>query len=178
LKYLDIYVKAFILRNGFHVNGDQLKAGFSGFTYRPFTLEGNFLAPEAVHDMLMQSWRGVVRLFPAMPWRWHDAEFETLRAEGGWIVSARYENNATTWLRIEATRDNTLILRDNFGGRTITWQGRTPTRVGKNYQVSMKAGDVVEATLAKPLEIPPAPKDAWLEMALPTQTHIRALDPS
>ena len=46
---LDIYREAFIWPNGFHVNGDQLKAGFSGYTYRPFTLEGNFLAAEAVH---------------------------------------------------------------------------------------------------------------------------------
>ncbi len=174
LKYLDIYVNAFILRNGFHVNGDQLKAGFSGFTYRPFTLEGNFLAPEAVHDMLMQSWRGVVRLFPAMPWRWHDAEFENLRAEGGWVVSGRYENNAATWLRIQATRDGKLTLRDNFGDRRIRWRGQTPEKVGINYEVLLKAGNVVEATLVKPLQVPVAPDNAWLKLELPARVHIRS----
>ena len=56
LRNLDIYVRAFILRNGFHANGDQTGSGFSSFTYRPFTLEGNFLAMEAVHEMLLQSW--------------------------------------------------------------------------------------------------------------------------
>jgi hypothetical protein len=126
----------------------------------------------------MQSWRGVVRLFPAMPWRWHEAEFETLRAEGGFFVSGRYENNATTWLRIEATRDNRLRLLDNFGARTMTWQGHTPTKVGNHYEISLKAGDVVEATLARPAQIPPAPENAWMTLALPAQTHIRSLDPS
>ncbi|MCP4451371.1 MAG: LamG domain-containing protein, partial [Planctomycetes bacterium] len=174
LKYLDIYANAFILRNGFHVNGDQLKAGFSSFTYRPFTLEGNFLAPEVVHDMLMQSWRGVVRLFPAMPWRWHNAEFEALRAEGGWIVSGRYENNACTWLRVKATRDRKLVLRDNFGTRAITWRGPQPTKVGNDYEVLLKAGDTLEATLARPAQIPPAPDNAWMKLALPARTHIRA----
>ena len=29
IKILDIYQKAFILRNGFHANGDQMKAGYS-----------------------------------------------------------------------------------------------------------------------------------------------------
>jgi hypothetical protein len=174
LKYLDIYVKAFILRNGFHVNGDQLKAGFSGFTYRPFTLEGNFLAPEAVHDMLLQSWRGVVRVFPAMPWRWREAEFENLRAEGGWTVSGRYENNACTWIRIEATCDNRLKLRDNFGGRTPQWQGIRPTKVGTDYEVSLKAGDIVEATLARPLQVPAAPENAWLKLDLPVRTSIQS----
>ena len=56
LRNLDIFARAFILRNGFHANGDQTGSGFSGFTYRPFTLEGNFLAMQAVHEMLLQSW--------------------------------------------------------------------------------------------------------------------------
>jgi alpha-L-fucosidase 2 len=45
------FVNAFTLRNGFHANGDQTKSGYSDFTYRPFTLEGNFLASQAVHEM-------------------------------------------------------------------------------------------------------------------------------
>ena len=56
VRNLDLFVKAFILRNGFHANGDQTGSGFSSFTYRPFTLEGNFLAAQAVHEMLLQSW--------------------------------------------------------------------------------------------------------------------------
>jgi len=96
VKDLDIFVKAFILRNGFHVNGDQTKSGYSDFTYRPFTLEGNFLAAQAVQEMLLQSWSnepgklnsGVIRLFPATPVKWADVSFSQLRAEGGYLVSA------------------------------------------------------------------------------------------
>ena len=29
----------------------------------------------------------VIRIFPAMPWRWHEASFQDLRAEGGYRVS-------------------------------------------------------------------------------------------
>ena len=50
LRNLDIYARAFVLRNGFHANGDQTKSGYSRMTYRPFTLEGNFLAMDAVHE--------------------------------------------------------------------------------------------------------------------------------
>lgn len=32
------------------------RSGLSGFSYRPFTLEGNLLAAAAVHEMLLQSW--------------------------------------------------------------------------------------------------------------------------
>ena len=56
LRNLDIFCKAFTLRNGFHANGDQTRSGYSSFVYRPFTLEGNFLAAQAVQEMLLQSW--------------------------------------------------------------------------------------------------------------------------
>ena len=112
VRNLDIFVKAFVLRNGFHVNGDQTKSGYSNFTYRPFTLEGNFLASQAVQEMLLQSWSatpgkintGIIRLFPATPKKWADASFTDLRAEGGYKVSASRKNNKTTWFRIVANQ--------------------------------------------------------------------------
>lgn len=168
LRNLDIYARAFILRNGFHANGDQTKSGFSSMTYRPFTLEGNFLAMDAVHEMLLQSWSptpgtnalSVIRVLPAMPWRWHEASFEDLRAEGGHRVSARRENNATTWLRVVAGRDGVVRIRDNFGGRAPAWSRSRVTKIGDNYELTMKRGEVLEATLPKPQEVPPAPANA------------------
>jgi alpha-L-fucosidase 2 len=165
LRNLDIFVHAFILRNGFHANGDQTKSGFSDFTYRPFTLEGNFLAMEAVHEMLLQGWSPtpgrrdteIVRIFPATPWRWHDVGFENLRAEGGWIVSARRENNATTWFKIWATRDGVLRVRDNFGGREPKWNLPGVAKADGNFEIKLKAGQSLEAELVKPKTFPPAP---------------------
>ena len=160
VRNLDIFVKAFLLRNGFHANGDQTKSGFSSMTYRPFTLEGNMLAAAATHEMLLQSWRDVIRVFPALPWRWHDVAFENLRAEGGHQVSARRENNATTWLRIVAGRDGDLLIRDNFDGRTPAWNGPGVRRDGANYRVFARQGAVIEATLPPPGSVPAAPANA------------------
>jgi alpha-L-fucosidase 2 len=167
LCHLDIFLKAFILRNGFHANGDQTGLGFSTFSYRPFTLEGNFLAMQAVHEMLLQSWSPtpgardteVLRLFPACPWRWHDASFTDLRAAGGWRVSARRENNATTWFRVTATRDGRLRLRDTFDGRTPAWSQPGVSRVGPNFEVALRAGQSLAATLPRPAAPPSAPAD-------------------
>lgn len=167
LRNLDIYTRAFILRNGFHANGDQTKSGFSSFTYRPFTLEGNFLAMEAVHEMLLQSWSanpgrgepGVIRIFPAMPWRWHDASFNDLRAEGDHRVSARRENNATVWLLVQAKCDGLVKIRDNFGGREPQWNRKGVKKVGENYEITLRKGQVLEATLRKPKEIPLPPSN-------------------
>ena len=156
LRLLEIYAKAFILRNGFHANGDQTKSGYSNYTYRPFTLEGNFLAMHAVHEMLLQSWSAtpgvrdteVIRIFPATSSRWRDASFEDLRAEGGYLVSARRERGETTWFRIKATRAGVLRVRDNFGGRVHAWNRPGVVKAGANFEVTVQAGDVVEATVA------------------------------
>ena len=140
-------------------------SGYSDMTYRPFTLEGNFLAMEAVHEMLLQRWSadpgsgsaGVVRLFPATPWRWHTAFFENLRAEGGHKVSARRENNATTWFRIVAGHDGLIRVRDNFGGRVPRWNCKGVKQAADNFEIEAKAGQSIEATLPALDEIPTPP---------------------
>ncbi|MEO6873332.1 MAG: glycoside hydrolase N-terminal domain-containing protein [Opitutaceae bacterium] len=171
LWHLKAYLHAFILRNGFHANGDQTKSGFSSLDYRPFTLEGNFLACAAVHEMLLQSWNaqpgsgawGPIRIFPAVPWRWHEAAFTDLVAEGGHTVSARRENNATVWLRVKAARDGELRIRDNFGGRAPQWSRAGAKKAGDDFVFTVKNGEIIEAMLAKPAAIPPAPADAFLD---------------
>jgi alpha-L-fucosidase 2 len=165
LRNLDIFVRAFILRNGFHANGDQTKSGYSNLTYRPFTLEGNFLLMAALHEMLLQSWSEVpdtdgtdcLRIFPATPWSWHEASFADLRSEGGHRVSARRENNATTWLRVVAGRDSVLRIRNNFGDRLLQWNRQDVRQTRYGFEVSLQRGDVLEATVPKPEQIPPPP---------------------
>ncbi|MCI0499199.1 MAG: glycoside hydrolase N-terminal domain-containing protein [Planctomycetales bacterium] len=166
-QYLTCYERAFILRNGFHANGDQLGADLSGFRYRPFTLEGNFLAMEAVHDMVLQSWpvnilndpTPVIRIFPAMPWTWHNARFRDLRAEGGFIVSAERTNNTTGRFEIEATVDGVLRLRDNFNGLEPAFN-RKVKKVGPDFVVKLNAGQTLTGKLPVPKQMPPQPADS------------------
>jgi hypothetical protein len=173
--HLDVFQQAYTSRNGFHLNGDQTRLNFSNLHYRPFTLEGNFIAMQAVQEMLLQSWSptpgmpssGIIRLFPAVPWRWHEASFAELRAEGGFKVSARRENNATTWFKVEATRSGRMRLRDNFGGRAPRWNRADVKRVGDTFEVDLKAGQVLEATLAVPEAIPEKPAGAAEPIVLP-----------
>jgi len=158
---LDIFTRAFLLRNGFHANGDQTKSGYSEMTYRPFTLEGNFLAMAALNETLLQSWSakpgtgdaGVIRIFPAIPWRWHDAAFDDLRAEGGHRISARRENNATTWLRIVAGAGGVVKIRDNFGGREPQWNRKGVKKVEENFEARLRHGQVLEGTFPRPATI-------------------------
>lgn len=160
LRYLDDFCRAFVLRNGFHANGDQTQSGLSSFTYRPFTLEGNFLAAQAVHEMLLQSWSPtpgqrdteIIRVFPAVPQRWADAAFTDLRAEGGHRVSARREHGATTWLRVVAGKDGTVRIRDNFDGRQPVWNRDGVEKTGEQFAVRLQKGETLEATFAAATE--------------------------
>jgi alpha-L-fucosidase 2 len=174
---LRTFADCFCLPNSFHANGDQTKSGLSDMTYRPFTLEGNFLAMDAVHEMLLQSWNpepgpggprfGPIRVFPAMPWRWHDAAFADLRAEGGHRVSARRERNATTWLRVVAGSGGPVRIRDNFGERTPRWSRGGVTKSGRDYEVALRRGEAVEAWLDAPAEVPTAPANAAEPAVIP-----------
>ena len=113
-RLLKDFERAFVSRNGFHVNGDQTRSWLSNFHYRPFTLEGNFLFMDAVHEMYLQSWGGKVRIFPAVPDTWADAEFIDLRAEGGFVVSATREDAKTTAVTVKSARGGVLTLKNPF----------------------------------------------------------------
>ena len=72
------FATAFCSTNSFHLNGDQTKSGKSSFTYRPFTLEGNFAFAAGIQEMLIQSYAGFIEVFPAVPESWTDLSFKQL----------------------------------------------------------------------------------------------------
>ncbi|MCC7014481.1 MAG: hypothetical protein IT454_18110 [Planctomycetes bacterium] len=142
LGFLEKYL-AFTGRNGFHLNGDQSGKGLSKFTYRPFTLEGNMLAAQAVHEMLLQSWGGIVRVFPATSSQWADVQFSSLRAQGGWRVSARREGGVTRWVAIQSDAGGRLVLRDPFAGADPT-ASKPVAREGRDFVVTLAPGEKLE----------------------------------
>ncbi len=141
LDYLRTYERSFTLRNGFHANGEQTREGLSNLHYRPFTLEGNFLAMEAVHEMLLQSQGGVIRVFPATSAEWPDARFDRLRAEGGFMVSAERKGGKVVFLSVTATVDQTLRVRDPF--ERDGEFGRSARRENGVVVIEMKKGQVI-----------------------------------
>ena len=106
----------FCLPNSFHANGDQSKTGKSKFTYRPFTLEGNFAFAAGVQEMLLQSHAGALRVFPAVPAAWRNAAFRTLRARGAFLVSARKSGGAVEEVEVIAEKGGRLRLTNPFSG--------------------------------------------------------------
>ena len=141
LANLDTFVKAFISRNGFHLNGDQLGGKNSNFTYRPFTLEGNFAAAQAVHEMVLQSWNGVIRVFPAVSGAWADVAFKRMRTEGAFEVSAVRCGGQTESVEIVAGRDGQLRLGNPFGAAAAEWNRADLKEEGGIITCTLRKGE-------------------------------------
>jgi hypothetical protein len=111
---LEIFSQAFCSPNSFHLNGDQSGKGYSRFTYRPFTLEGNMAAAAGLQEMLLQSYGGIIRIFPAIPADWQAVRFTQLRAEGAFLVSAHRQAGKIETIQIRAEKGGRLELENPF----------------------------------------------------------------
>ena len=141
---LRLFAECFCLKNSFHVNGDQCKAGHSRFTYRPFTLEGNFAFASGIQDMLLQSHTGVVRIFPAVPAAWKDISFQNLRAAGAFLLSAQKVNGLVNSVEIVAEKGGIIRIADPFHGREFKIRNKNAgVRIsGGILEIDTKPGDV------------------------------------
>lgn len=112
---LRIFASNFVSPNSFHLNGDQQNGEHSDFTYRPFTLEGNFAFAQGVHELLLQSKeqneQAYIEVFPAVPKAWKNVSFNNLRAYGAFLVSGIIENGVPAQIKIVAEKGGILKLR-------------------------------------------------------------------
>lgn len=78
----------------------------------------NFALPAVINECLLQSWDGVLRLFPN--WPLHvDARFTTLRAVGAFLVSAACANGEVTGVEIVSEAGGNLRLVNPWPGETV-----------------------------------------------------------
>ncbi len=114
VKQLQIFASNFCSPNSFHLNGDQKGGQYSSFTYRPFTLEGNFAFAQGVHELLLQNHDDVIEIFPAVPSAWKNVSFKTLRAEGAFLISAKKENGVIAEVKIFSEYGGRLKIKLPF----------------------------------------------------------------
>ncbi len=122
---LRTFATCFCLSNSFHANGDQSGTGRSKFTYRPFTLEGNFAFAEGIQEMLLQSQGGVLRVFPAIPDSWQEASFSNLRSEGAFLISASRRAGLLDSVNIRCEKGGKLKLANSFKDNACRVVGAT-----------------------------------------------------
>jgi alpha-L-fucosidase 2 len=138
--------------NGLHFNADLAQSGMSCFRYAPgeygpFTMEANCGVAAGIGDMLVQGWGDRLRIFPAVPDHWRDLAFRDLLTEGAFRVSALRREGRTVLVRVRATVDRTLRLRDPFAGEEPAIDGCEARREGEDLIAEMKAGQVATFAL-------------------------------
>ena len=96
------------------------------------------MVPATINEMLMQSYEGVIRLFPCWDKK-SDASFENLRADGAFLVSAENKGGKLIALKIKSLKgrvcnvdcpDVKRIVRESDGaeisfaraGDTVTFE--------------------------------------------------------
>ena len=90
----------------------------SGFVW---TYDGHYLQVDAppglsifLNEMLLQSYDGVLRVFPAVPDTAEPIRFHSLRAQGGFLVTAERRDRLTQYVIVQSLCGNPLRLRNPF----------------------------------------------------------------
>jgi len=137
------------------------------------TLETALAAASATMDLLLQSWGGKVRVFPAVPTAWKDSAFYRLRAQGAFVVSAVRSGGRTAWIAIESEAGEPCVLK------VPDWKGPIETAGARRmpaveiapgeYRIDLRKGEQVllfprgtsPSPVVRPLPIPPSEKNLY-----------------
>jgi hypothetical protein len=110
-------------------------------------IETPLSAASATMDLLLQSWGGKIRVFPAVPASWADASFHQLRAAGGFVVSAERKGGKTSWIGVHSEAGEPCVLKvSDWSGPLIARGGRVPEIVENapgEYCIQLKKGEEV-----------------------------------
>jgi hypothetical protein len=99
----------------------------------------------AMQEMLLQSWGGRLRVFPAVPSEWPDAQIHQLRGEGAYLVSARRERGKTKWVVVQSEVGGTVEVDPAMAD--AQWMASDGVQVKRDGQgictIQTSPGDVV-----------------------------------
>ncbi|WOO39622.1 glycosyl hydrolase family 95 catalytic domain-containing protein [Rubellicoccus peritrichatus] len=137
MHHLKTYWRHFTSNGGLHANGETTRLGITDFNREyydtmPLSIEASLAAPAAVNEMLFQSWRGIIRLFPALPDEIQGA-FYQLRTKQGDLVSANKADGFFEACIVPASR--TKLLRVSVGNSNLI-ECNCPYRTNKSGRTS------------------------------------------
>lgn len=105
-------------------------------------IETPLSAAQSLHDMVCQSWGGIVRVFPALPDAWADLTVHDFRTQGAFLLSAVRRGGVTRWVRLVSEAGAPCVVRHGIPGAVEVRDGR-----GRPLQ----CGTVGDGTLEVPL---------------------------
>ena len=99
----------------------------------------------AIQEMMLQSWGGRLRVFPAVPPTWSNVQFAQLRGEGGYLVSGDYADGGAKWVLVQAENEGQIEVDPQI--ENADWnatKGATVKEVKSGvYQIKTEPGSSV-----------------------------------
>ncbi len=108
-------------------------------------IETPLSAAQSIHDMLLQSWSGKIRVFPAVPHTWQDLAFRDFRTEGAFLVSACRRKGKTAFVSVRSLAGEPCTIVTDIE-RPVFRAKRTPkvTQVAEQtYKIDLQKGEEV-----------------------------------
>ena len=136
-------------------------------------IETPLSAASATMDLLLQSWGGRIRVFPAVPSAWKQAAFHQLRAMDGFLVSAARDGGKTRWVSLLSEAGEPCILRvADWNGplvvsgsrphsATQTAPGEWRIDLGKGEQVLIHPQGATVTAVVQPLTVSAADRNLY-----------------
>ncbi|MFB6962512.1 glycoside hydrolase family 95-like protein [Streptomyces sp. NPDC056309] len=107
-------------------------------------IETPLSAAQSLHDMVCQSWGGVIRVFPALPAAWRELTVHDFRTQGAFLLSAVREAGATRWVRLVSEAGAPCVVRHGIAGPVDVRDGR-----GKPLAYEDAGDGAIRITLGK-----------------------------
>ncbi|MNK20184.1 hypothetical protein D3C87_384180 [compost metagenome] len=109
-------------------------------------IETPLSAVTTMNEVLLQSWNGVIRPFPAVPDSWKDATFNDLSAKGAFLVTGSRRNGTIEFIKIKSLVGSPCLVKTGLKG-VVKGVGKrqfniTPQENGV-VKIDLKAGEEV-----------------------------------
>jgi hypothetical protein len=108
----------------------------------------NFGLPAVINEAMMQSYNGIIRMFPNWPDD-KDAAFQTLRAAGGFLVSGSIQDGVIGEISIICENDSELLIYNPWGadaGVRAVSEGAERIMEGHIIRMQVKKGQRILIT--------------------------------
>ena len=140
-EYLDAFVDAYA--------GGRISRGNTHYfehAVQSLTQEVSLTGATSLNDMLLQSWGGTLRVFPALPPHWDAAVFSGLRAEGAFLVGAERRAGKLVRLQVRSLAGEPIRVRAGGLNQLLSAAGKVPgiRLIGNNEAIlELAAGEEI-----------------------------------
>ncbi|MDF7823548.1 hypothetical protein P4B35_05945 [Pontiellaceae bacterium B12227] len=141
-QYLDMFIKH---------PGVAPTTMYAEVGYNP-VIESPFSYATSMHDMLLQSWGGKIRVFAGAPEKWADVAFKDLRTQGAFLVSAKKKAGLTQFVTVTSEAGSPCTVQTDIPNPGISINGIPAPKEKFQcledgfYRVELKKGETVAFT--------------------------------